>query len=262
MLVGVALAPAIGESLAEHFPSMKEWIKERSGVIRVRASVSSQGFTLIEMLVVISIAAILATLTASAIAGLNKADKFNSAVNNLSATLGLARQTAVAHNTYVWVAFAIPATSIDPLQTLVLASNDGTNPLATGWPSVGSAPIALPDPHYLVVGKQARYAQCQLLDSGALTTTQIPALPHPLGASVNALGSGLSFTIGSPAGTITYTRVIEYAPTGLAYNGPNPVAFIEFGVQPAPVPSASATTPNVACFRIPFITGQASLYRP
>jgi prepilin-type N-terminal cleavage/methylation domain-containing protein len=230
---------------------------EGTGV--TRAVSGAIGFTLLELLVVIAIMAVLTALTLPSFAGLRMAGKFDSAVSDLSETLGFARQTAVTHNTYVWVAFTVPASPADPpLGTLVLASTDGTNPFHADW----SSSVTLPDSRFLVVTKRMNYAQCQFLDSGVLTTKQIPALPPPLGADANSLASDLSFTVGTPAGPVTYNRVIEYSPSGLVYNGPNPVAFVEFGVQPGPVPSAAATSQNVACFRVPFITGRTLLYRP
>jgi len=225
----------------------------------------SRGFTLMEVLVVLSIMTILTTITLLSLAGLSPAGKFNSAVGNLSETLGLARETAVAHNTYVWVAFAIAASPSGPpsLGTLVVASADGTNPFGSAW-SPSTLPVALPDPHFIVLTKLQKYSNCQFLDAGVITPANIPALPSQASQSANALATNASgfFTINSPSGLITYTRVFEYTPSGLVYNGPNPVTFVEFGVQPGPISTTTVTSQNVACFRVPFITGRTMLYRP
>ncbi len=96
-----------------------------------------EAFTLVELLVTISIIAILVALTLPSLAGLNAAGKFNSAVSSISETLRLARETAVAHDTYVWVAFAITTSPNDPpLGTLVVASADARIPL----PRIGRPP--------------------------------------------------------------------------------------------------------------------------
>lgn len=227
---------------------------------RTARSISlTRGFSLVELLVTLSILAILTVISFPSVAGLGTSGRFNSSVAGLSETLSLARQTAVAHNTYVWVAFATPATSTSPsLGTLVVASTDGTNPFSTDW----SSSVTLPDSRFLVVTQRVNYTQCQFLDSGVLTSQQIATLPLPAGASSNALATNLSFTVNAPAGPATYNRVFEYTPSGMAYNGPNPVAFVEFGVQPGPIASSTATSKNVACFRVPFITGRTLLYRP
>lgn len=212
-----------------------------------------------ELMAAIAIVAILTVLTLPSFAALSKAGRFSSAVGEVSETLDLARQLAVARNTYVWVAFTVPASPTDPpLGTLVLASTDGTNPLPSDW----STSVSLPDSRFLLVAKRASYAQCQFLDAGALTTKQIPSLPAPAGADANALASNLSFTMTTPTGLTTFNRVIEYTPSGLAYNGPNSVAFVEFGLQPRPVPNGPTIGHDVACIRVPFITGRTLLYRP
>ena len=225
----------------------------------------SKGFTLMEVLVVISIMAILTTIALASFAGLSTSGKFNSAVGDISETLGLARETAVAHNTYVWVAFAMPASPSSPpsLGTLVVASADGTNPFGSTW-TPSTLPVALPDPRFIVVTKLQKYSNCQFLDAGVITPTNIPALPSQASPSANALATNASgfFTINSPGGLVIYTRVFEYNPSGLVYNGPNPVTFVEFGMQPGPVAAATVTNHNVACFRVPFITGRTMLYRP
>jgi type II secretory pathway pseudopilin PulG len=211
------------------------------------------------MLTVIGIISLLAVLTVPSVVGLSTSDKFDSAVSGLSETLSLARQTAVARNTYVWVAFAVPVNPTDtPLSTLVIASTDGTNPFDEDW----SATVKLPDPRFYVVSKASNYTRCQFVDAGVLTPQQIPSLPSQGDGDTNGLASQLNFVVNSPGGTMTYSRVIEYAPTGVVYNGLNPVNFVEFGIEPGRAPSPTVTNKNVALFRMPFITGKAVLYRP
>ena len=215
----------------------------------------------------IAVISILSYLVLPSLTGLTASGKFDSAISGLSETLSLARETAVARDTYVWVAFSVPVAPTDPpLSTLVVASTDGTNPFSASW----SNTVTLPNAGFLLVTKPTSYAQCQLIEAGTLTSSQIPSLPNtpvavgPSGSNPGnglSLSSALSFTYQTSTGLRTYNRVVEYSPSGLVYNGPNPVNFVEFGIEPASTPTA-AIKPNVALLRVPFITGRTQLYRP
>src|ERR1700678_1134106 len=70
--------------------------------IRTGFGSDSRGFTLMEMLTVISIAAILAVLTVPAMQGLQTAGGFDKSVYAMADSLNLARSYAMANNTYVY----------------------------------------------------------------------------------------------------------------------------------------------------------------
>ncbi len=65
-----------------------------------------QGFTLVELLVVISIIVLISAMAGPAIQALSGAGTINKSVNDLSRTLQLARTYAIANHAHVLVAFS------------------------------------------------------------------------------------------------------------------------------------------------------------
>ena len=109
---------------------------------RVRSALKRNAFTLIELMVVISIIAILMVLVVPAFTNLKSAGDVTSAAYTIKGVLDTARTYAKANNTYSWVGFyeenvsqPSPVQAPDPrctgcvgrLVMSIVASNDGTN---------------------------------------------------------------------------------------------------------------------------------------
>lgn len=94
-----------------------------------KGSPRHQGFTLVELLVVIGIMLILLSASIPAVQNLGASRGIASAASQISSALELAKSTAVSRNTYVWVGLATVANEEGNLETCVgiMMSKDGTS---------------------------------------------------------------------------------------------------------------------------------------
>jgi len=217
---------------------------------------NSRGFSLVELLVVITIIGILTALTAPSIVSAMKSNAMNSTTAQVAGLIEQARETAVSQNTYVWVAFSPQdSNNTDTLSVAVIESKDGTDPGTYG---------VVPSTNFALVSKISTFTQYQLQDPGSYT---FPALnlPTPGTTSANALSSsstGPAFSLQIPgtSSTAIFNRCVEFTPSGQARNSTSPINIVEFGVDPANV-HTNPNPNNPAVMRINGLTGQVLVYR-
>jgi prepilin-type N-terminal cleavage/methylation domain-containing protein len=226
-----------------------------------------RAFSLVEMLVVISIMAILTAIAAPSLMGPTSSGRMNKNLLKLSGLLEEARQYAIAQNTYVWVAFepGTDATGAKTLSVALVASNDGTDPASpSSWS--GNSYGTVPSAQMGLVSKIVTLNQFSLSDAGTYGTAilpSLPATPTPVSSPANSLASNSSgfFNLQIPgtSGLQTFTEAVEFTPTGEARNGSNPVDLVELDCQPQR--GTSSDTNNVAVIRVNGLTGESIIYR-
>jgi prepilin-type N-terminal cleavage/methylation domain-containing protein len=222
------------------------------------------GFSLVELLVVISIIALLTAVGGPALSALTSSGGANQNISQLSGILEQAREYAVSQNTYVWVAFYTPTvtTGFKQVSVAVIASTDGTDPATTSWQqnSYGTVPSS----NLSLINRVVTLKQISLQLAGAFALPSLPGLPgqgvRDPDNSIASYATGF-FSIQLP-GTSTptmFTQAIEFTPSGQARNGGGPVDVIDVDLQPQ---KGTVNDPkNVAVLRVNGLTGETAVYR-
>jgi prepilin-type N-terminal cleavage/methylation domain-containing protein len=252
-----------------------------------------RGFTLVEILTVLSIVAILAVLSMPAVSGLQQSGNFDKSLYSISDSLNLARSYAVAENTYVYVGL----TEVDRTQSpsaspqnpgmgrvamSIVATSDGTSD-ATSWNTTGTTGSNL---------QQVR--QVQTFDgfhiaSTAFPTTATGGMARPTNVTTtplllpaaNSPALPFSLPLGSTSSSGKYnfsninSQVICFNPQGQALIPTKvagavvlqPAQWLELDVQPmkgtaTPATLSNAKQGNQAALIVGGVSGSVTIYRP
>jgi prepilin-type N-terminal cleavage/methylation domain-containing protein len=101
---------------------------------------SARGFTLVEMLAVITISAILVALAIPSFQGTVRSSRISGATNSFIAALDLARSEAIRRAVVVTVCRSVDSMAVAPACSNAAANGFAANDWASGWISFAKAP--------------------------------------------------------------------------------------------------------------------------
>ena len=209
--------------------------------------------------------ALLLAISGPLASSLARGGQVNRAVTELGGTLEVARQYAVAQNTYVWVVFAAPdPDAATEIAVAVVASTDGSEtPTADAASNPGPATATqwggvVPTANALVLVAPVRTFPLLALGTAGQV---IPAATPPTRGS--DLTDSAAFTIRIPGRrtSATFGKAIEFTPSGDArIASGTPVSLIEFDLLP--LKGSGVADPKLGVvFQVNGLTGAARVYR-
>jgi prepilin-type N-terminal cleavage/methylation domain-containing protein len=235
---------------------------------------AGRGFTLVEMLVVVSIISILSILVTTAFQGIAGA-AMDSQISDLASTFSRARAYAMANNTYVFVgiqevnvtaaANATQTTGTGRVAVTVLASSDGTK----GYQS--SISTSTPLTSLNVVSPLHHYDNLHLLTSAGTGISNLPNTTMSA-ATYNADSTTSLTTFTWPPGSTSSQyptfgsngTVIQFNPQGEAQivTGPYTDLVLQWiEIDLVPTHGTTLNSKNPATILIDGASGSVTIYR-
>ena len=213
---------------------------------RTRSSFES-GFSLIELLLVMALAAILTALSITSLGGLRGGAQLNSSLSTLVGLLEAGRQRAIGANTYVWVLFAsqIPGEAEPGIVVAVYERRDGS-----GMPTISGDVIDEAGEIWSPTLRTFALPHLTLKDKGEMSFPSLPAETSLVGLAP------VSVAVTHAGQTINYSRAILFSPNGTARVSAALSHYLEFGLL------TQNRANNGAVIRVNALTGKAQVYRP
>jgi len=264
----------------------------------LKRSHTTNGFSLVEMLVVLTITLVLGTMSAMTVPSLMSAQTIAQASSDISQVLDDARSYAIANHTYVFVGFEevnasnLPNAADQTLATsssggrvavLVVASKDGSNDSFSATPYFNSTNLA-------AITKVKFINSVHMADFSSLTATAGPMAARAPVIAANSLGANsttggtalFTWPLGASSSNAEYSfypnEVIVFDQEGLAgvvnsttytasgYTAPTS-SWIEIGLQLAhgsviPAAPNNIAAGQLASIQLDGVTGANRVFRP
>jgi prepilin-type N-terminal cleavage/methylation domain-containing protein len=208
------------------------------------------GFSLMEMICVLAVVSVMASLAMPAITGMVTGDRLSNNAYTLSDVIQQARASAMARHTYVWVGFS-SYTSADGVPTVMVASLTGNSGQASDLTSnnyvLSERPAILRN---VAITGAANYATLPGYD-GSVTTTDVASQGYSFLASVAGRTNA------------NFSDVIAFNPNGeanLAQSSTGTLQLVQclgMGLQVAP----SSSKLHVAAIQVRGLSGDVTVLR-
>jgi prepilin-type N-terminal cleavage/methylation domain-containing protein len=222
-----------------------------------RHPVQKRGFSLVELLTVMSIIALLASFSVPAMQSLFRSGAVNRAAGDLSGTFECARSYAMSQNTYVRVGLAcVPVgstASVPTLVVIVISSVDGSLTYDSASDMADNTrwkPLTRP----LILGNVWTYKDLNATNApntskdSLAENTDIPAFSRTAGRM----------------GPVTFTSIVQFAPSGEAQVlKAESARYIKIGLDQPQQPNApeNARNENPFVLRLAGINGRIDILR-
>jgi prepilin-type N-terminal cleavage/methylation domain-containing protein len=218
-------------------------------------TLSSRGFSLVELLVVMAVLVVMLSLAGPAMNALKGANDVNQAAADLSSTLEQARAYAMANNTFTYVGFYQDETDGVKTKLAVFASKDGTRDSSAANLQQVSRVKALENAKF---AKLDTYPDDYQNDKRPTDPSVVEKIADTnKGITLSTTGSN----------SINFDYVLRFAPSGLAQadnlqptQPDNPKGYYEIALRQT---RGKAEMPgNSAVVQVSGLTGAVQTYRP
>jgi len=211
---------------------------------------TQDGFSLVEMMCVLAVISIMASVAWPSIVGIIGGDRLANNAYTLSNVMQQARATAMARHTYVWVGFNTNP-SPDGVPTVTAASICGNSGVAGDLQSgnyvMSEKPAILRN---VAISAQSNYQTLPGYDAN-VTTTDMAALSYSFTLSIGGKSN------------VSFGNVIAFDPNGQANSAQNSTGALQLvqclgmGLQAAP----SSSKLHVAAIQVRGLSGDVTVLR-
>jgi prepilin-type N-terminal cleavage/methylation domain-containing protein len=216
---------------------------------------AQRAFSLVELLTVITIIVIISAGSTAAISALGKAGSIQKTAYAIGDQISACRATAMAGNTYVWLALAVDDPAPNSVTMISFISKTGQASDIT-------------DATKLSLLSKAQVFQNVVLKDGleikdsemVIKTNPVDPEVEDLKDKLKAFSSSLSYAVSGE--DIDFNYVIQFSPTGEASLAPNTVSrWVQVGLSPKQG-AGDTDNKNIAVLQVSGLTGQVRTFRP